>query len=107
LVFPTACMHCSNAKCVSACKRNAIRRGPLGEILIDYTKCNNCLDCMHSCPVKAIRIRGGSVVNCDLCKPLRDRGLRPACMAMCPSDAVTLYISSSTSTYANTDVWNR
>lgn len=93
LVFPTACMHCSNAKCVSACKRGAIVRGPLGEILIDYAKCNNCLDCMHSCPVKAVRIRGGSVVNCDLCKPLRDRGLRPACMSMCPSNAVTLYIT--------------
>lgn len=91
LVFPLACLHCSDAKCASVCKRNAIVRGPLGEIVIDYSRCNNCLDCFYSCFIKAVRIRGGTIVNCDLCKALRDRGLEPACLSMCPSCAIALY----------------
>lgn len=90
LVFPTACLHCVNAKCQTLCKRDAIIRGGLGEVLIDYKKCNNCMDCLYACPIKAIRISRGAIVNCDLCLPLRLGGLEPACIVMCPSRAITL-----------------
>jgi len=90
LVFPTSCLHCTNAKCVSACKRDAIVRGSLGEIIIDMKKCNKCMDCLYACPVKAIRISRGDIVNCDLCQPLRKGGLTPACISMCPSGAIKL-----------------
>jgi len=90
LVFPTSCLHCTNAKCVSSCKRDAIVRGSLGEIIIDMKKCNKCMDCLYACPVKAIRISRGDIVNCDLCQPLRKGGLTPACISMCPSGAIKL-----------------
>lgn len=92
LIFPTSCLHCANAKCQSSCKRDAIIRGELGEILIDMKKCNKCMDCLYVCPVKAIRISRGDIVNCDLCLPLRRIGLQPACISMCPSRAIKLVV---------------
>jgi Fe-S-cluster-containing hydrogenase component 2 len=53
-------------------------------------KCNKCMDCLYACPVKAIRISRGDIVNCDLCQPLRKGGLTPACISMCPSGAIKL-----------------
>ncbi|MEM2171611.1 MAG: FAD-dependent oxidoreductase [Desulfurococcaceae archaeon] len=90
LVFPTACLHCANAGCQAVCKRNAIVRGDLGEVLIDYKKCNRCMDCLIACPVRAMRLSRGEIINCDLCAPLRKVGLGPACMSMCPSKAIAL-----------------
>uniref|UniRef100_A0A7J2U2V8 4Fe-4S ferredoxin-type domain-containing protein n=1 Tax=Ignisphaera aggregans TaxID=334771 RepID=A0A7J2U2V8_9CREN len=97
LVFPTSCLHCANAKCQSSCKRNAIVRGSLGEIIIDAKKCDKCMDCIYACPVRAIRISRGDIVNCDLCLHLRQGGLTPACLSMCPSEAIELVKSSCTS----------
>ena len=90
LVFPTSCLHCASAKCQSSCKRDAIIRGDLGEVLIDMKKCNKCMDCLYVCPVKAIRISKGDIVNCDLCLHIRRGGLQPACISMCPSRAIKL-----------------
>ncbi len=90
LVFPTSCLHCTNARCQSSCKRNAIIRGDLDEVLIDMKKCNKCMDCLYACLVKAIRISRGDIVNCDLCSPLRQGGLTPACISMCPFGAIKL-----------------
>jgi len=90
LIFPTSCLHCTNARCQSSCKRNAIIRGDLDEVLIDMKKCNKCMDCLYACPVKAIRISRGDIVNCDLCLPLRQGGLTPACISMCPFGSIKL-----------------
>ncbi len=90
LAIPTSCLHCINAKCVAVCRKNAIIRGKLGEILIDYRKCNKCMDCVNECPIKAIRISRGDIVNCDLCQYLVRGGLEPACIAMCPARVIAL-----------------
>ncbi|MDW8086334.1 MAG: 4Fe-4S dicluster domain-containing protein, partial [Ignisphaera sp.] len=90
LVFPTSCLHCANAKCVAVCRKNAIIRGDLGEVLIDYRRCNKCMDCLNECPIKAMRISRGDVVNCNLCQPLRRGGLEPACISMCPSKTIAI-----------------
>lgn len=90
LVYPTACLHCTNASCQLVCKKKAITRGELGEVLLDYKKCNKCLDCLTACPVKAIKLSRGDIVNCDLCSQLRKGGLEPACVSMCPSKAIIL-----------------
>ena len=90
LVFPTSCLHCTNAKCIAACKRNALIRGSLGEVVIDVSKCNMCKDCFYACPIRAIRITGELLLKCDLCQPLRLAGLTPACISMCPSKIIRL-----------------
>jgi glutamate synthase (NADPH/NADH) small chain len=90
LIFPTSCLHCTKAQCQSSCKRDAIIRGSLGEVLINMKKCNKCMDCLYACPLKAIRISRGDIVNCDLCLPLRQGGLTPACISMCPFGAIKL-----------------
>ncbi|MEM4788295.1 MAG: FAD-dependent oxidoreductase [Ignisphaera sp.] len=90
LVIPTSCLHCVNARCQASCKRNAIVRGDLGEIIIDMRRCNKCMDCLYACPIKAIRISRGEIVNCDLCLSLRKAGLKPACISMCPTKALMI-----------------
>ncbi|MEM1525742.1 MAG: FAD-dependent oxidoreductase [Ignisphaera sp.] len=95
LVIPTSCFHCVNAKCQASCKRDAIVRGDLGEIIIDIKKCNKCMDCLYACPIKAIRISRGEIVNCDLCFLLRKGGLKPACISMCPAKALIIVAKPS------------
>uniref|UniRef100_A0A7C4BBY2 4Fe-4S ferredoxin-type domain-containing protein n=1 Tax=Ignisphaera aggregans TaxID=334771 RepID=A0A7C4BBY2_9CREN len=83
-VSPSACLHCANAKCRASRKRGAIARGGLGEVLIDMGKCDKCLDRLSACSVGATGISRGDIVNCDLCLPLRQVVLSPACLSMCP-----------------------
>jgi len=92
LVFPVSCMHCINPKCATVCRRGAIIRGGLKEVLIDYFKCNNCLDCLNACPLEAFKTSRGRAVKCDLCVVLRERGLSPACLSTCPANAITIFI---------------
>lgn len=87
---PVSCFHCENAPCVKVCKRDAIVRKEDGSLHIIPSKCNKCLDCIHACPFKAIRLGGpgGAPGKCDFCEQLRKEGLEPACIAMCPSGAI-------------------
>jgi len=90
---PVSCFHCSDAPCMKICKKDAIIRGEDGVIYIDYSKCNKCLDCVYACPFRVFKLGigpEGAPAKCDLCKPLRDEGLMPACLAMCPSKAITV-----------------
>ncbi|MEM0017186.1 MAG: 4Fe-4S dicluster domain-containing protein [Candidatus Korarchaeum sp.] len=89
---PVSCFHCENAPCVKVCKREAIIRKDDGGLYIIPSKCNKCLDCIHACPFRAIRLGGpgGAPGKCDLCEQLRSEGLEPACVAMCPSGVITL-----------------
>lgn len=89
---PVSCFHCENAPCVKVCKKDAIIRKEDGGLYIIPSKCNKCLDCIHACPFKAIRLGGpgGAPGKCDLCEQLRSEGLEPACIAMCPSNAIVI-----------------
>lgn len=87
---PVSCFHCEIAPCVKVCKRDAIVRREDGSLQIIPSRCNKCLDCIHACPFRAIRLGGpgGAPGKCDLCERLREEGLEPACVAMCPSGAI-------------------
>ena len=86
------CMHCVEPSCVSACIVGAIRKTPEGPVVYDPDMCIGCRYCMLACPFHVPRYEWQEalpfVKKCSMCfDRLRDGGT-PACVEVCPSDAL-------------------
>ncbi len=95
LTVKVNCMHCEHPPCVSACIVTALTKDPRGPVVYDPWKCIGCRYCMIACPfqIPAYEYKDQltpKVVKCDLCaeKTLNGEGI-PACVDMCPVDALT------------------
>ena len=84
------CRHCRDAACLKACPSGAIRREPrFGAVLIDEDKCLACGECVNACPEQAVVMIGpGRPGKCDLCHERLEAGLKPACVKVCPFQAL-------------------
>ena len=88
------CMHCDHPACVSACIVGAFTKEENGTVLWDSEKCIGCRYCMVACPFqipafefhKAIQ---PEIVKCDFCYDRTERGQLPACIEICPVEALT------------------
>jgi CRP-like cAMP-binding protein/Fe-S-cluster-containing hydrogenase component 2 len=49
-LVPSACRHCDDPKCMSACPTGAVKRRPEGEIYFKYDVCIGCGNCAIACP---------------------------------------------------------
>jgi CRP-like cAMP-binding protein/Fe-S-cluster-containing hydrogenase component 2 len=49
-LVPSACRHCDDPKCMSACPTGAVKRRPEGEIYFEYDQCIGCGNCQIACP---------------------------------------------------------
>jgi len=49
-LVPSACRHCDDPKCMSACPTGAVARRPEGEIYFKYDVCIGCGNCAIACP---------------------------------------------------------
>ena len=88
----TACMHCENAACISACPVECLFRDPeTGLVVFDNSKCIGCKKCSRVCPHDAIRFRksDGKMTKCDGCYIRIQHGLLPACVRACPFGALS------------------
>ena len=74
--FPVLCQLCQERPC-TRCRRNAIRIGDLGQIIVSPTLCNACGSCERSCPIGAIEMYQEIPYVCDLC------GGDPRCIKEC------------------------
>ncbi len=92
LMFPLYCHHCEAPQCMKACPVGAIRKEEGGAVLHDPEICRGCraMHCMEACPFGAIYHAGGVVpiTKCDLCAERRQVGLGPACVEICPVEAI-------------------
>ncbi|HEU4422422.1 MAG TPA: 4Fe-4S dicluster domain-containing protein [Pilimelia sp.] len=86
----TRCNQCEDAPCVAACPTSAMFRRPDGIVDFDKQACIGCKACMAACPYDAIFINPDdhSAEKCNLCAHRLDVGLEPACVVVCPTQAI-------------------
>ncbi len=85
------CNHCEDAPCVSICPVNALYKRPDGIVDFNGEQCIGCRACQAACPYDAITMdpsRGNTVAKCNFCSHRIDRGLQPACVIVCPTQAI-------------------
>lgn len=88
------CMHCDHPACVSACIVGAFSKLENGSVVWDTNKCIGCRYCMVACPFqiptfeyhKAIEPR---IMKCDFCIDRTKDDMLPACVEICPVEALT------------------
>ncbi|MEM2176713.1 MAG: 4Fe-4S dicluster domain-containing protein [Archaeoglobaceae archaeon] len=89
LFVPKLCNHCSNAPCVNVCPVYARFYTSEGVVLIDKETCIGCKYCVTACPYGATFVHPGEKVTdkCTFCYHRIKKGLKPACVLVCPTGA--------------------
>jgi len=85
-----SCQHCEDAPCLMVCPMQAIsRREEDGVVLIDRNLCIGCHSCELACPYGAPKFSGeGKMSKCDFCYTRREHDMKPACVRVCPGQAL-------------------
>lgn len=88
----TRCNQCAEPPCVFACPTAAMHRRPDGIVDFDKRVCIGCKACIAACPYDAIFINPDdhSAEKCNFCAQRLDVGLEPACVVVCPTEAIVV-----------------
>jgi Fe-S-cluster-containing dehydrogenase component/DMSO reductase anchor subunit len=89
----TACHHCLQPACLTACPVDAYEKDPMTGIVKHLDdQCFGCQYCTLACPydVPKYNKRLGIVRKCDLCSGRLAVGEAPACVQACPSEAIAI-----------------
>jgi Fe-S-cluster-containing dehydrogenase component len=94
----TACFHCNDPSCVSACPAGALRRRPDGVVEHIRSRCIGCAYCINACPfhVPKFSPTQHTMRKCSFCLQRIDRSKEPACVAKCVTDALTYFPNGKT-----------
>jgi len=86
----TRCNQCEDAPCTHACPTRAMYRRADGIVDFDKSICIGCKACIAACPYDAIFINpeDHSAEKCNFCAHRLDVGLEPACVVVCPTEAI-------------------
>lgn len=86
----TRCNQCDDAPCTHACPTGAMFRRADGIVDFDKSICIGCKACIAACPYDAIFINpeDHSAEKCNFCAHRLDVGLEPACVVVCPVEAI-------------------
>jgi Fe-S-cluster-containing dehydrogenase component len=84
------CNHCDRAPCVDICPVNALHKRPDAIVDLDRDLCIGCRACMQACPYDALYFHpdNGVAEKCHYCAHRIERGLEPACVIVCPAEAI-------------------
>ncbi|MDP2037147.1 MAG: 4Fe-4S dicluster domain-containing protein [Ignavibacteria bacterium] len=88
------CMHCDKPACLSACIVGAFSKNENGSVIWDGDKCIGCRYCMVACPfqIPAFEFEKAlkpDIKKCDFCIERTTKDKLPACIEMCPVEAIT------------------
>ncbi|HXG58880.1 MAG TPA: 4Fe-4S dicluster domain-containing protein, partial [Thermoanaerobaculia bacterium] len=88
----TRCNQCDHPPCVEACPTAAMYRRPDGIVDFDKSICIGCKACIAACPYDAIFINpeDHSAEKCNFCAHRLEAGLEPACVIVCPTEAILI-----------------
>lgn len=86
-----SCNHCQEPICVEVCPTTAMTKDKSGIVFVDQRKCMGCRYCEWSCPYSAPQYQAdkGEMGKCDFCRDLLKAELDPACVAACPTRALS------------------
>ncbi len=86
---PKLCNHCDNPPCVQVCPVGATFKSQDGVVLVDSDYCIGCRYCIQACPYGArfLDPRTNTADKCTFCYHRITKGLLPACVEVCPSQA--------------------
>jgi len=86
---PKLCNHCSNPPCVQVCPVEATFSTEDGVVLVDTERCMGCGYCIQACPYGARYLHPvtRTADKCTFCYHRIQRGLLPACVEVCPTQA--------------------
>lgn len=84
---PKLCNQCEHSPCIQACPVGATFDSPDGAVLIDKEYCIGCGFCVQACPYgcRFLNPVTKTAEKCTLCYHRITRGLRPACVEVCPT----------------------
>src|SRR5262252_5982787 len=84
------CNHCDNAPCVAICPTRALYKRKDGIVDFDSSRCIGCKSCMQACPYDALYIDPNThtAAKCNYCAHRVEVGLEPACVIVCPEQAI-------------------
>ncbi|MFV1963253.1 MAG: 4Fe-4S dicluster domain-containing protein, partial [Acidimicrobiia bacterium] len=84
------CNHCTDAPCVAICPTKALFKRDDGIVDFDTGLCIGCKSCMQACPYDALYIDPleNTAQKCNYCAHRVDVGLQPACVIVCPEQAI-------------------
>ncbi len=97
-----SCVMCENAPCVSVCPTGASFKSGDGVTLVDERLCVGCKYCILACPYEArfIDPLSNTIGKCTFCYENRlMEGRTPACVSVCPTDALIFGDSSDADSY--------
>jgi Fe-S-cluster-containing dehydrogenase component/formate-dependent nitrite reductase membrane component NrfD len=86
----TRCNQCADPPCTHACPTAAMYQRSDGIVDFDKRICIGCKACIAACPYDAIFINpeDHSAEKCNFCAQRIDVGLEPACVVVCPVEAI-------------------
>lgn len=86
---PKLCNLCENSPCSQVCPVGATFETPDGAVLVDKTYCIGCGFCVQACPYgcRFLSPITHTAEKCTLCYHRITRGLKPACVEVCPGEA--------------------
>ncbi|MGM0605489.1 MAG: NrfD/PsrC family molybdoenzyme membrane anchor subunit [Halobacteriota archaeon] len=84
------CNHCDDSPCTDVCPVTALWQREDGIVDFDPERCIGCKACMQGCPYDALHIdpNTSTAAKCNYCSHRVDSGREPACVTVCPEDAI-------------------
>ena len=86
---PKICNHCAATPCTQVCPVGASYRTHDGVVMVDGERCIGCAYCVQACPYgsRFISPVTHTAEKCTWCYHRITKGLRPACVEVCPTGA--------------------